>query len=190
MRFFLHEFRTQYFSLWGTVGRGAIMSAKCQLRSQNFGMEARSPIWGGGGEARSPICTDSIKKHVHVTYMRERAKRVSASETYIFSGLIKIYTPAYIYNQCSSFYYMWYGPINDSIPHKTLTLRKIYDYASELRKCSHFHILKRHAVSFNVLLVLQILCLRNIYSFRSRNTSACYTINVHVVHFITCGMAL
>ena len=45
---------------------------------------------------------------------------------------------------------------------KTLLIEnKIYEYASELRKFSHFHILK--LISFNILLVLMILCLRNIY---------------------------
>ena len=41
-----------------------------------------------------------------------------------------------------SFNYLWYGAIYDIILTNTITLRKIYEYASELRKFSHFHILK------------------------------------------------
>ena len=37
-------------------------------------------VWGGG---QAPKCTDIKKNHIHVTYMHERAKRASASETYI-----------------------------------------------------------------------------------------------------------
>ena len=49
------------------------------------------------------------------------------------------------------FYYLWYDAINDSIATtKTLTLRKIYEYASELGQFSHFHIKK--------LLFLSIFC--------------------------------
>ena len=80
-------------------------------------------IGGGGGKYRH-------KKnhiHVHVTYMHERAKRASASETYrpIFS-------------------HMDYGAINDLVSDKTRNIEKIYDinYASERGKFSHFHILK------------------------------------------------
>ena len=72
---------------------------------------------------------------------------------YIFWSQI---THAYIYNQCSSTV-ITYGKalyINDSIPDKTLTLRKsMYmraSRASELRKFSHFYILK--------LLYLSIFC--------------------------------
>ena len=38
-------------------------------------------VWGGGG-GKPPKCTDIKKNHIHVTYMHERAKRASASETY------------------------------------------------------------------------------------------------------------
>ena len=61
--------------------------------------------------------------------MREGAKRASASETYIFSGL-KIHLHAYKINAVP-FYYLWYSAINDSIINKILTLRKINEYASE-----------------------------------------------------------
>ena len=43
--------------------------------------------------------------------------------------------------------------------------------ASELRKFSNFHILKL-PISFNILLVLQMLCLRNTFIFRPQIKSA------------------
>ena len=43
---------------------------------------------------------------------------------------------------------------------------------NELRTFLHFHSHSKTAISFNILLVLQILCLRNIYIFRSQITSA------------------
>ena len=89
----------------------------------------------GGGGARPPN-VPTKKNHVHVTYTRERAKRASTSETYIFSGL-KIHLHTYIQSTAVPFITYW------GYTDKTLTLRKIYGYASELRKCSHFHTLKR-----------------------------------------------
>ena len=57
--------------------------------------------------------------YMHVTYMRERAKRASPSDTYrpIFSGL-KIHLHTYTINAVP-FYYLWYGAINDSIGQNT-----------------------------------------------------------------------
>ena len=49
----------------------------------------------GGGGARPPNVPTGKKNHV----VRERAKRASASEIYVFSGL-KMHS-AYIYNLCS-----------------------------------------------------------------------------------------
>ena len=54
--------------------------------------------------------------------------------------------------------------------------------ASELRTFSH----SKTAISFNILLVLQILCLRNIFYFRFQITSAFYM----QFPFITYGMVL
>ena len=55
-------------------------------------------------------------------YMHERAKRVSASEIYVFSDLkINLYIQLM----------QWYGTLNDSMTDKTLTLREFYEYASE-----------------------------------------------------------
>ena len=57
---------------------------------------------------------------------------------------------------------------------------------SELRNFLHFHILKT-AISFNILLVLQILCLRNImYIFKSQITYA-YTINAVSFYYLWYG---
>ena len=44
----------------------------------------------------------------------------------------------------------WYGTLNESMTDKTLTLREIYEYAS----LENVHI-KKTAISFNILLVLQ-----------------------------------
>ena len=60
--------------------------------------------------------------------------------------------------------------------------------ASELRKCWHFHILKLLFPSI-FLLVLHILCLRNIFNFRCQITSA-YIIQSMQFPFITYGMVL
>ena len=77
---------------------------------------------------------------------------------------------------------------------KTLTLRKIYEYASErgaseLGQFLHFHISKT-AISFNILLVLLILYLRNIYIFRSQITICMVHISSMQLPVITYGMAL
>ena len=71
-----------------------------------------------------------------------------------------------------SFYHLWYDAIyKRQYTDKTLTLRKcMYMYmrasgASELRKFWHFRILKLLFPSI-FLLVLHILCLRNIFNFR------------------------
>ena len=91
---------------------------------------------GGGGQAPQMYRQKKI-----ATYMRERAKRASASKTCIVSGLkIHLHT----YNQCSSLLFLtiWHGAIYDGIMIKHYSLRKIYEYASELRKFLHFHILK------------------------------------------------
>ena len=118
-------------------------------------------VLGGGGQV------PDIKKyhiHVHVTYMHERAKRASASETYrpIFS--------------------------HTTVSDKTLTLRKFMNKSSELGKFSPFSHSKT-AISFNILLILLILYLRNIYIFRSQITSS---IHIQSMQFpvITYGMCV
>ena len=74
---------------------------------------------GGGGKTPN---VPTRKKYVYVTYMRERAP-----QKYMYfqvSKYICIYT--YIIQSMQ-----WYGTINDSMTDETLTLRKIYGYASE-----------------------------------------------------------
>ena len=99
-----------------------------------FSSVASFLLLGGGGGGKTPKCTDRTKNHVYVFYMRERAKRASASEIYVFSGL-KIHLHSYTTMH-------WYGTINDSMTDKTLTLRKIYENASELRFFFRLLILK------------------------------------------------
>ena len=122
---------------------------------------------------KTPKCTD---KKIYVLILRERAKRASASETYIFR------------TQCTSaqlmqFPLITYGRLWRYKRHnyKTLTLRKKYmnmraSGASELNKISHFHSLK--------LLFPSIFCwyfryfVSETFIFRSQITSAyIYIIN-------------
>ena len=101
---------------------------------------------GGGGGETPNVPTE--KNNVHITYMQERAPQKHL-------GLHNFYTI-----NCSSFYYLWHGAVNDI---------KINEYASEWAKfCAYSHSIT--AISFNILLVLQILCLRNMYIFRSQVT--------------------
>ena len=73
--------------------------------------------------------------------MRERAP-----QKHIFSGL-KIH----LHIQSMQFPFITYGmALYRQYNDKILTLRKIYEYASELRKCSHFHILKLLFPSYSV----------------------------------------
>ena len=52
----------------------------------------------GGGGGKTPKCTDTEEKnHVHVTYMLERAKRASASET-LFIQVSKCLLHLYTYS--------------------------------------------------------------------------------------------
>ena len=90
----------------------------------------------GGGGARPPNVP--TKNYI---ILRERAKRASASETYIFRTQN---TSAYIYNQCIFLYGMALYLYKRYYTDKTLKLRKksMNMRASELRKCSHFHMLK------------------------------------------------
>ena len=134
-------------------------------------------VWpGGGGGGQDPQMYQQ-KKQMDMN-MRERAKRVSASETYIFSGhtiCIHIYTINAV-----PFCYLWYWRYKRQhiklYTDKTLTLikkKKMYmraSGASEHRKFSHFHILKllfssiifcwyiyfRYFVSENIFSGLQI----------------------------------
>ena len=121
------------------------------------------------GASPPPKCThrkNVFMYNLHLTYMRKRAKRASPSETFIFSDLKILVTSAYTYNQCSTilfFVMVWRYKRQCRPTHKTLTLRKAIcmhmrvSGASELIFFWHFHN-SETAISFNILLGLQILC--------------------------------
>ena len=75
-------------------------------------------LLGGGGGQDPQMYRQEKLNHVYVTYMRERAKRASASEIYAFSGLK---THLHVH-----------GIINDSMTDKTLTLRKSMNMRASL----------------------------------------------------------
>ena len=120
---------------------------------------------------------------------------------YIFRSqttICKILHDTYNY-QCSSllFLMVWRYNTKDTfttVYRQNTAIEKIYEYASEhgaseLGKCLHFHILKL-AISFNILLVLLILYLRNIYIFRSQITICMIHISSMQFPVLTYGMAL
>ena len=61
----------------------------------------------------------------------------------------------------------------------------MYVYASELRIFCFSH--SKTAISFNILLVIQILCLRNIFNLRCQITSAYHTINAVSFYYLWYG---
>ena len=69
---------------------------------------------------------EMYRQKIYLLILRERAKEASASETYIFRTQLHLHT--YTINAVS-FNYLWYGATHYT--DKTLTLRKIYEYASE-----------------------------------------------------------
>ena len=82
--------------------------------------------------------------------------------TYIFRSQI---TSSYNrYNQCSSCYYLWYGVVykGHMYTDKTLTLRKSMYICERAERASLENFLaflhSKTAISFNILLVFQILC--------------------------------
>ena len=88
---------------------------------------------GGGARPRNVPAKNICTYIARASEASERLRNIYFHDSkYIF---------IVIYNAVS-FNYLWYGTINDTYTDKTLTLRKIYEYASELRKFSHFHILK------------------------------------------------
>ena len=84
-------------------------------------------MWGGGA---SPQMYRHKKKHIHVTYMHERVKRASASETYrpLFSHMVWRYKRQY-----RTKHWHW----------ENLWINYASERgASERGNFSHFHILK------------------------------------------------
>ena len=75
----------------------------------------------------SSIASILVPTEKIVIYMRERAKRASASKTYIFRSQN---TSAYI--QSMQFPFITYGmALYTTVYYKTLLIEKIYEYASE-----------------------------------------------------------
>ena len=113
-------------------------------------------LGGGGGQAPQMYRQNFFL----LKCASERSER--APIKHIFSGLkIHLHT----YNQCSSLLLLLaWCYIYDSIMIKHYSLRKIYEYASE-RSLDFFFAFShsKTAISFNILLVLMILCLGNIY---------------------------
>ena len=94
-------------------------------------------VWGGGG-GQAPKCTDITKHHIHVTYMHERAKRASASETYrpLFSHMVWRYKRQY-----RTKHWHW----------ENLWINYASERgASELGNFSHFHILNCYFLQYSV----------------------------------------
>ena len=96
--------------------------------------------------------------------MRERARRASASETYVFRSPN---TSARTINAVP-FYYLCHMALYRQYNDKILTVGM---RASELRFFFAFSHSKTD-ISFHILLVLLTLCLRNVYIFRSQITPA------------------
>ena len=105
---------------------------------------------------------------------------MKTSEIYrhIFSGL-HIYC-FYTIHAVPPFY-LWYGGINDNIWQNTY-IEKIYEYASERAWKFFAFSHSKTVISFNILLVLLILYLRNIYIFRSQITICM----IHIINAVPC----
>ena len=89
-----------------------------------------------GRGARFPNVPTGKKSCTCICNLYARASEASER----FRNINIFRSPNYICIHIQSM--QWYGTINDSMTDKTLTLRKVYEYASELRKCLHLLILK------------------------------------------------
>ena len=97
------------------------------------------------------------RQQIYVLILRERAP-----QKHIFSGLkyICIHIQSMQFPLITSGIWRYKRHYTD----KTLTLRKIYEYASERSEQKNFTFShSKTAISFNILLVLQILCVRNTF---------------------------
>ena len=103
----------------------------------NWGLAPRYPK-AGYAKAGYHQMYRQKKDSQHITYIHARA---STSETYIFSKYL-LHLHTYTINVVPFYYLIWYGALNDKyIP----------------TNCRIF-IFKKHVISFNILLVLQIHC--------------------------------
>ena len=124
----------------------------------------------------------SQHKYAHVYHQSQRYAEYcpagynfqKVQKVHIFPGLkIHLHRGLHFVDTINAvpLYYSWHGTIYDSYYNdKTLTL------SMNMRASSNFFSQFSHsktAISFNILLVPLILCLRNIYIFRSQITSAC-----------------
>ena len=102
--------------------------------------------------------------------------RYFLSDTFIFRSQI---TSAYI-KQSMHFPYITYGMmlyINDSIPTNHLHWENVCDICERAERASFKNFAISHsntAISLNILLVLQILCFRNIFNFRCQHSPYIY----------------
>ena len=139
-------------------------------------------VLGGGGGGKTPKCTDK-KKYMYLYCASERLKNIHFQDSkYMHTCTIN----------AVSFNYLWYGAIYERhYTDKTLIFRrtKVMNMRASWIFFTFSH--SKTAISFNILLVLQILCLGNILIFRSQITSA-YIIHNQCIFlkFITYGMML
>ena len=146
---------------------------------------------GGGGVSPPNVPTEANKSCTCNLYAR-----ASASDTYrpIFSGLkIHLHT---IQSMQFPFIHLWYWAINDSIGQntniegKSIIIRASAERASLENIFAFSH--SKTAISFNILLVLLIPYLKNIYIyiFRSQMTSAYIYIYkyiyIHTINAVPC----
>ena len=124
------------------------------LCNNSFCSSSVATFWYGGRGGASPPNVPTGKKN-HASVATERLRNI-----YIYSG-IKTLVIMHTYTiNAVPLYYFWYGAININIPTKTNIEKNLCmraSGASKLRQFSHFDSSKT-AISFNILLVLQILC--------------------------------
>ena len=126
-------------------------------------------VWGGG--ATPQMYRHKIKK----SYTCNLYARASASETYrpLFSHMVWRYKRQY-----RTKHWHW-----ENLWIK-LCERARSERARKLFPFSH----SKTAISFNILLVLLILYLRNTYIFRSQITSSLHTINAVLCYYLWYGV--
>ena len=121
-------------------------------------------FWYWGGGARPPNVPTEKKSCTCNLYARASEASKRLRNIYI-SGL-KIHLHTYAINQCSSLLLLMVWRYKWQYTDKTLTLRKIYEYASELRKFSHFYILKQQFFSICCWYFRYTLSQKHIFRFQ------------------------
>ena len=100
-------------------------------------------LWGGGGGQYPHMYRQHHEKKSCICNLYARASASERLKNYKYFQVSK-----YICRHTCIQSMQWYGIINDSMTDKTLTLRKIYEYASERS-------LAKTAISFNIFFELQ-----------------------------------